>query len=114
MKTLIFDIENKFIEEPIYTVTMPFDPRRAMKGFYSKYFMKLKSMLSKDENVPAKFIGIKIKRDPKKSNGRVQINLPSGAILNYPDDVDEYDLKIIKAQLDVMKMPFERPGKKKI
>jgi hypothetical protein len=98
-------IYNKFLDEDIVEIMLPANKIKAANGEYSALWKRLRTAIATNEKINKDLIRARIIRFKSLSND-VIILLPSGLKLTFPEDVTDYDLQIIKAQLNVLKMSF--------
>lgn len=82
---------------------MPYDPFKAIRGYYSGYLRKLISTIrgtvnTVPENIYSKKVVVKEKTD------RTVYSWPCGVVIDMPHDATKYDFEIVLAQLEVLRM----------
>ncbi len=100
-----FQIFNSINSEQLITVVLPFDYKRAIKGFYSGLWKDLKTSCATSYKIDKRFIRMRCLKDksPIKSN-RMLVLFPSGFRLDSPFDLNPIDFKIINLHLEALEL----------
>lgn len=102
-RSIEFTILNKFTDTWAMKVKMPYDPYKAIYGYYSKYLRRLKDVVRETENaVPENIYSKKVV--VKESIRRTVYSWPCGVVIDMPHNATKYDYEILLAQLEVIRM----------
>lgn len=94
-----------FADCDIATCTVPYNPRRAMFGYYSSLFKDFKDALIEVTGIEGRLIKTHIKRF-KGASDRISIKLHNGAELDMPAELTKKDLDIIGLHLKAAEIRF--------
>lgn len=89
----------------LLSLSMPYDRKHSLNGKYSKQFKILKEGAA--YCMDKKQIRVKFEKDVSNIKDRVVLKMASGIILDMPQDMNQQDWSIIKAQFDVLKIRFK-------
>ena len=82
---------------------MPWDYRKAAKGFYSNYWKLMKIKCASSVKLDKMFVKARIVITKSKTD-RFEIIFPSGVKFNSPFDLTETDFKIIDLHLQALSL----------
>lgn len=85
---------------------MPYNPFKAIVGFYSRLHKRVKNTMATVEKCHKQNIVIKWDKMTGKTK-RVVYLFENGCSLDMPDDASSYDYSIVQKQFDVLKMKFK-------
>lgn len=99
-------VTNLFTGNEALIISMPYRAHKAIYGFYSSLWKRLKKSMSIIENVPENKIKITHNRTvtANKIINRMVFEFESGVILDLPEEMNDNDWDITIAQLKVLMM----------
>lgn len=100
-KTLRMEFFNQFTKQVALTVTMPYMPYKAQKGYYSNLYQKLKDVSAFD--CEKSLMAGKLVWFHRFSN-RTVISFPNGFSLDLPHDFNKNDIQIINHHMEALKL----------
>ena len=103
MKTIIISVFNTFLDEEIVRYIFPYDPYKAMFGWYSSFWRDMKPVLASVKNIDKKKIKANIFLTKNKTD-RMKVVLPRGLALDAPFDMSKKDCEIIQMNLESIRM----------
>lgn len=105
--TITYDIFNSIDSKNIMRISMPWEYRKAMKGFYSNLWRDFKTNCASNQKMDKRFVKVKIVRH-KVQTDRLEITYPSGLKLTAPFDLSEVDFKIINLHLEAAQLAYTK------
>lgn len=103
MKTITIIVSNTFLDSEIARYIMPYNPLKAMFGWYSDFWKSTRLVHRDIEQIDKIFIRSKIIIENKKTD-RIKVLLPSGAGLDCPFDLKPIDCDVINLHLKGVKL----------
>ncbi len=103
MKTLTITVGNTFLNNELAKYIFAFDPTKAMFGWYSDFWRKIRISHANISKIDKNFIRAKITYDNAKTD-RIKIILPSGAGMDIPSDLRSIDCDIILLHLKALQL----------
>lgn len=101
--TITYHIFNSIDSKNIMTISMPWEYRKAIKGFYSNLWRDFKTSCASSQKLDKLFVKAKIIRN-KVQTDRLEISYPSGLKLNAPFELSVIDFKIINLHLEAAQL----------
>ncbi len=99
MRQLIVTYTNTFTETEIVSVQIPYNPNKAMYGYYTRLLKGFKAILIPHrEHVRCSVVVRKFKSE------RMIVSLPNGVKLDAPAELSTTDIKIISLNLEAIKL----------
>lgn len=104
MKAIKIDVHNTLTDEHIATYEMPFDPRKSVMGFYSRFWKTIRILHANSEKVDKRSIRGSIQLFKLKSEKRMNVRFASGASLDTPFELNQTDCDIIKLHIQALQL----------
>lgn len=104
--TITYNFYNSIDSKNILVIELPWEYKRAIKGFYSNIFKDFKRETASISKIDKRFIRAAIKRLDIDSD-RFKITLRSGVTFNAPFDLTPIDFKIINLHLDALQLTLK-------
>lgn len=101
--TITYNIFNSIDSSPLVEITMPWDYRRAVKGFYSDFWKAYRRVCASNHKLEKQNVRAAITRNKIRTN-RGKITLPSGTMFDFPFDMNTVDFKIVNLHLDALSL----------
>jgi hypothetical protein len=101
--TITFNIYNAIDSQQIVIITMPWDYRKAVTGFYSTIWKGFKTSCASSAKMDKRFLRAKIVKT-KGVTSRLEIAFRSGVLFNSPFDLNSTDFKIINLHLEALQL----------
>lgn len=102
MKTITFTFINSLIDEELFHWTMPYDPRKAIFGFYSEFYKTQMEFAKQEIRMEGVWIKSSVRISSKKTD-RIIFHR-KGFELDLPKDFKPKDIDIVLLHLEAKRL----------